>query len=266
MRLDILGCRASTPAPGPDFVRYGGDTSCVAISPNGGMPSLILDAGTGLRHVGALLGDGEAFRGTILLSHLHWDHTHGLPFSPPIDTSDSVVRLLMPEQADDPSVVLARAMSPPHFPIGPDQLNGDWEIDFITEETHEIESFEVTAAEIFHKGGKTLGYRISDNSSSLAYMSDHSIGDDGAMDLAEGVDLLIHDAQYTSEEQEQKASFGHCSIEQAIDLAEKAEVGRLLLFHHDFNRTDDEIDEMLSDLRGSSVPVAAAAQGQVWRI
>lgn len=266
MRLDILGCRASTPAPGFDFVRYGGDTSCVAISRNGAPPSLILDAGTGLRHLGALLGEGEAFRGTIVLSHLHWDHTHGLPFSPPIDTEDSEVRLLMPEQEDEASVVLARAMSPPHFPIGPDQLNGDWAIDVITEETHEIEGFEVTAAEISHKGGKTLGYRISDGSSSLAYMADHSVGDDGAVDLAKGADLLIHDAQYTNEEQEQKASFGHCSIEQAIDLAEKAEVGRLLLFHHDFNRTDDEIDEIHAALQAGPVAVTAAAQGQTWHI
>src|SRR5665811_206509 len=159
-----------------------------------------------------------------------------------------------------------RDRSPPHFPIGPDQLNGEWEIDFITEATHEIEGFEVTAAEISHKGGKTLGYRISDGSGSLAYLPDHSVGDDGAIDLAKGVDLLIHDAQYTSEEQMQNASFGHCSIEEAIDLAKKAEVGRLLLFHHDFNRTDDEIDAMLTTLRVTSFPVAGAAHGQTWHV
>jgi phosphoribosyl 1,2-cyclic phosphodiesterase len=125
VRIHLCGVRGSTPAPGPEFVRYGGHTSSVALAHDGSAsPTLILDAGTGLRRVTGLLG-GQAFTGTILLTHLHWDHVHGLPFFVAAIAPARVTPLL-PEQvgwllAAD---VLARGMSPPHFPIGPEGLRG----------------------------------------------------------------------------------------------------------------------------------------------
>ena len=121
MRLHFCGVRGSTPAPGADFVRYGGHTSCVAVArDHTAPPTLILNAGTGVRRVTALLGD-RPFTGTILLTHLHWDHVQGLPFFRAADRDDARVTLLLPDQQDGSSAeqVLARAMSPPHFPIGP---------------------------------------------------------------------------------------------------------------------------------------------------
>ncbi|MGD0945501.1 MAG: MBL fold metallo-hydrolase, partial [Acidimicrobiales bacterium] len=118
MRAHFLGVRGSTPAPGESFVRYGGYTSCIAVAhDDDAAPSLILDSGTGIRRVSALLGDA-AFAGTILLTHLHWDHIHGLPFFSAADREDSRVALLLPEQPDgaEAAEVLARGMSPPHFP------------------------------------------------------------------------------------------------------------------------------------------------------
>ncbi len=128
MRVQLCGVRGSTPAPGPEFVRYGGNTSCVAFSAGDDLaPTLILDAGTGLRQVTPLL-NGEPFRGTIVLSHLHWDHVQGLPFFAGGDTEGAQVRLLMPEQPGGAAAedVFALSMSPPHFPIGPSQLRGHW--------------------------------------------------------------------------------------------------------------------------------------------
>ena len=124
MRVYICGVRGSTPAPGPEFVRYGGNTSCVALARDGGPPTLVLDAGTGLQRLTQVL-DGRPFRGSILLGHLHWDHTHGLPFFRAGDHPDAHVDLHMPAQGD-PVAVLARVLSPPHFPIGPLDLRGDW--------------------------------------------------------------------------------------------------------------------------------------------
>ena len=121
MRVHFCGVRGSIPAPGAEFVRYGGNTSCVAVAHDyGAPPTLILDAGTGIRRVTALLA-GQPFTGTILLTHLHWDHVQGLPFFRAGDRDDAVVRLLLPDQQDGTSAeeVLGRAMSPPHFPIGP---------------------------------------------------------------------------------------------------------------------------------------------------
>jgi phosphoribosyl 1,2-cyclic phosphodiesterase len=175
VRVHLLGVRGSTPAPGSEFVRYGGHTSCVAIAhDDDAEPTLVLDAGTGIRRLSELLG-GAAFHGTILLSHLHWDHTHGLPFFRGGDREDARVNLFVPDQQDGSSAfeILARGMSPPHFPIGPDELRGEWSFTNLDPGTRDFEGFEVTAVEIPHKGGRTFGYRVSDGHSTLAYMSDH---------------------------------------------------------------------------------------------
>ncbi len=240
MRIHFLGVRGSTPAPGIDFVRVGGNTSCVAIAHDGAAPTLVLDAGTGLRRLTSLL-EGAPFRGTILLTHLHWDHLQGLPFFAAGDRADADVTLALPEPGD-PVEVLGRAMSPPHFPIGPDGLRGHWCFDSITPGRHQIEGFEVLALEVAHKGGRTYGYRISDGHSSVAYLPDHATGPpDQAERLVAGVDLLIHDAQFVEAERAVATDYGHATVDDAVALATKAGVGRLALFHHGPDRTDDQV-------------------------
>src|SRR5581483_9082996 len=145
VRLYLCGVRGSTPAPGADFLRYGGHTSCVAIA-HDRTPTLVLDAGTGLRQVTPLLG-GQPFAGTILLSHLHWDHVHGLPFFTGGDRDDARASLLMPWQGPGASAeeVLARGMSPPHFPITPSGLRGAWTFGFAVPGPLKAEGFTVEA-------------------------------------------------------------------------------------------------------------------------
>ena len=125
MRINVCGTRGSTPAPGREFVRYGGHTSCLAITPDGAAgPGLLLDAGTGIRDVTGLLA-GRPFLGTIALTHLHWDHVHGLPFFLAADRDDARVRLLLPAPATGTAeAALERGMSPPNFPITPRELRG----------------------------------------------------------------------------------------------------------------------------------------------
>ena len=270
MRITVCGSRGSTPSPGPGTVRYGGETSCLAIG-NGGDPALILDAGTGLRRFASLVG-ARPFRGALVLTHLHWDHTHGLPFFSAGDRPDAEVRLFLPRQADGAHDLLAKAMSPPNFPIEPWQLRGKWSFDDFEPGTYDLEGFSVTAREIPHGGGRTFGYRVSDGTSSIAYLSDHSPirvgpGDDGlgvfhddALALAEGVDVLLHDSQYTAEEFPARAAFGHSAIEYAIELARRAGAKRILLFHHDPRRTDDEVDALVAAHQNDGVAVAAAAE------
>ena len=271
MRLLFCGVRGSTPAPGPDFVRYGGNTSCVAVAHDGEDPVLVLDAGTGLQVLARHM-EGRPFTGTILLGHLHWDHTHGLPFFSAGDHPDSRVTVVMPGQGD-PEQVLERAISPPHFPVTPSQLRGQWIFDALEPGLHRIERFDVVAQEIPHKGGRTFGYRITEGSGTVAYLSDHSPvgcgeGPDGlgayheaALDLARGADVLIHDAQYTAAEYGPKAHFGHSAVEYAVGLAEAAGASRLVLFHHDPRRTDDDLDAIVAAHRHAPVPVSAAAEG-----
>ena len=216
MRIHLCGVRGSTPAPGAEFDRYGGHTSCVALCPNDGAPGgpvdgnaaprLILDAGTGLRRVTGLLG-GAPFNGTIILTHLHWDHVHGLPFFAAGDRPGARVTLMLPEQGSaGAEEVLALGMSPPHFPIRPSGLRGEWSFCGLAPGVFTAEGFTVEAREVPHKGGRTFGYRVSDGHSAIAYIPDHcptalGPGPEGwgeyhpaALGLAAGVDLLIHDS------------------------------------------------------------------------
>ncbi len=277
MRLHFCGVRGSTPAPGADFVRYGGHTSCVAVARDDtAPPTLILDAGTGVRRVTALLA-GQPFTGTILLTHLHWDHVQGLPFFRAADRDDASVTLLLPDQQDGSSAeqVLARAMSPPHFPIGPGQLRGSWTFGTISPGQVRADGFTVEAREIPHKGGRTLGYRISDGRSAVAYVTDHcptalGPGPDGwgeyhagAVELAAGADVLIHDAQLLAGELAAQAAFGHAAADYAVCLAQRAAARQVVLFHHQPDRTDDALDQVARGFMTAPVSVAVAAEGQV---
>jgi phosphoribosyl 1,2-cyclic phosphodiesterase len=273
VRLWICGTRGSTPAPGSDFVRYGGNTSCVAIGRDGDAPTLVLDGGTGLRRLTTVL-DGAPFRGTVLIGHLHWDHTHGLPFFRAGDQPDARVRVLIPEQGDA-SEVMARAVSPPHFPLRLEDLRGEWSVGSIDEGTYEVEGFTVLAREIPHKMSRTFGFRITDGTATIAYLSDHAPANEGpgphgfgpyheaARALCDGVDLVIHDAQYTAEEFPLRKDFGHSAIDYAIGLAKESSARALMLFHHDPDRTDDQIDAILAAQRNGSIAIDAAVEGSV---
>jgi phosphoribosyl 1,2-cyclic phosphodiesterase len=277
MRVQLCGVRGSTPAPGPEFVRYGGNTSCVALTGDGEpVPTLLLDAGTGLRQVTPLL-DGLPFRGTILLSHLHWDHVQGLPFFTAGDTEGAQVRLLMPEQDGGASAedVLARSMSPPHFPIGPSQLRGSWEFGTLPPGEITAGQFTILARQIPHKGGTTYGYRVSDGRSAVAYLPDHcptnlGPGPDGlgeyheaALALAAGTDALIHDASLLPDEVPAQARFGHAAADYAVGLAVRANARRVVLFHHGPGRTDTELDKLAGRLAGAPVPVEVAVEQEL---
>ena len=270
MRVTFCGTRGSTPASGPEFVRYGGHTSCVALAHDGQPPSLVLDAGSGLRRVATLL-DGQAFSGSLLLGHLHLDHVQGLGFFGAADHGR--VDVYIPAQ-DDPKGAVGRVIGPPIFPLTPDELRGTWSFQALEPGRRSIEGWSVLALDIPHGGGRTFGYRVSDGSASLAYLSDHSplqlgAGPDGlgeyhpaALSLADGVDLLIHDAQHRAAEFPAKAFLGHSAAEYAYGLAERAGAHRLALFHHDPDRTDEQIDAIVADLSGGPLDVFAAAEGQ----
>jgi len=280
MRVHLCGVRGSTPAVGTEFARVGGHTSCVAIAHDDAeAPSLVLDGGTGLRRLTTVL-DGSPFEGTILLGHLHWDHTQGIPFFAAGDRAESRVRLLLPAQGDvGPLELLSRGMGPPHFPITAEGLHGDWTIEFLEPGTHQFEGFDVLARDIPHPGGRTFGFRVDDGETQLAYLSDHGPialgpGPDGwgpyhdaALELASGVDLLLHDSQYTAAELPARAAFGHSAAEYAVRLAEQCGVGRLLLFHHDPSRTDDEVAALADRLQPAPpLVVDVAVEGDVHRL
>jgi phosphoribosyl 1,2-cyclic phosphodiesterase len=274
MRVHFCGTRGSTPVSGAGQARYGGNTSCVGLAHDGEAPTIALDAGTGLQQLPRWLG-GEPFRGTILLGHLHWDHTHGMPFFRSGLLPGHRVDLYLPEQGEDAEELLARVISPPHFPIRPRQLGEGWTFNSLSPGHYEFEGFSVDAREIPHKGGRTFGYRVSDGTATVAYLSDHSPislgpGPDGlgeyheaAVELAHDADLLVHDSQHTAAELPRLAFLGHSAIEYVVGLAQHAGVKGVALYHHDPWRTDDEIDELAAKQASAPVPVFAAYDGLI---
>jgi len=277
LQVHFCGVRGSLPAAGKEFVRYGGHTSCLALAIDGGRaPTLFLDAGTGLLRAFSLL-NGAPFEGSLLLTHLHWDHVVGLPFFAVHESPDMRVDLMLPEQESgaDAATTLAGLMSPPYFPIGPSQLCGHWTFSSLPSGESEIEGFTVLAREIPHKGGRTYGYRVSVGDAAIAYMPDHNPtalvpGEDGlgeyhpaALELARDADLLVHDAQLLPEELAAEARFGHAAADYAVALAERAGTRAVTLFHHRLDRTDDELDRLAARLAKHSSAVSVAAEGVV---
>lgn len=274
MQVTFFGVRGSTPCDGDDISRYGGNTSCVAVRVPG-EPPLFFDLGTGARYFGTTLPQDGTFRGTCLLSHLHWDHTQGLPFFSPLLHEGAELDVYAPAQEDGRSVadVINTVIRPPLFPVTVDQLPGMVRFHDVADEEFRVGSFKVMSRMVPHVG-PTLGYRIEWGGRSIAYLSDHQqphdgsyAVSDGARELIEGVDLLIHDSQYTPSEFEKKATWGHCTIDYAIWLAGHCHASRLALFHHDPSRSDVALDEVVRCAATAGarmgVEVFAASEGLV---
>ncbi len=251
MQVTFFGVRGSTPCNGDDISKYGGNTSCVAVRAPG-EPPLFFDLGTGARYLGATLPQDGTFQGTCLLSHLHWDHTQGLPFFSPLLKEGASLDVYAPAQEDGRTVaqVINTVIRPPLFPVTIEQLPGIVRFHDLADDVFHIGGVKVTSRLVPHVG-PTLGYRIEFGGRTVTYLSDHqqpydgsfSVSD-GARELADGADLLIHDSQYTSQEFAAKSTWGHCTADYAIWLAQHCGVRRLALFHHDPSRTDEALDEL----------------------
>jgi phosphoribosyl 1,2-cyclic phosphodiesterase len=214
---------------------------------------VILDAGTGMRQAGlAHAGDGRPVH--VLLTHLHMDHLQGLGFFRPLFEPGREVHIWGP--ASTTHVLrarLTRYLSPPLFPVRIIDLRSTVSVHDVRAEPWRIGSLTVSAATVIHPG-RTVGYRVAGNEATIAYLPDHEPGLGGfcgsdwtsGYDLASGVDLLLHDAQYTAAEYAERVGWGHSSIEHAVSFADLAGAKRLALIHHEPEHSDDEIDELLA--------------------
>jgi len=258
MKIRLWGTRGSLATPGPETVRYGGNTSCVEVVGEDGT-RLVLDAGTGIRRLGAILSE-ESSRVDVLLTHLHMDHIQGLGFFRPLDQPGQDVRVWgPPSSTQDLGTRLGRYLSPPLFPVRLKELPCRLTLHEAPLEPFEIGALRIEAALVCHPG-PTLGYRISENGFTVAYIPDHEpvlgagcIAKDrewiSGFELAEGADLLIHDSQYSLAEYPARVGWGHSALSHALQFADKAGVRRFVTFHHDPGRDDDALDRMVNEAR-----------------
>jgi ribonuclease BN (tRNA processing enzyme) len=255
MKVTLWGTRGSLASPGPDTVRYGGNTACVSV--DGCEDTLIvLDAGTGIRLLGQTL-PASLKRVHIFFTHLHMDHVQGLPFFSPLRRPGVEVHIWGPASLTMTlKARLIRYLSPPLFPVRVRDLLSELYFHELSRDTVEIGACRVTAQQVIHPN-PTVGYRIQGKQAVVTYLPDHepALGDPhfladrqwtSGYALAEGADLLIHDAQYTSEEYLQRPGFGHSSILQAVRFARLAGVKQLIPFHHDPAHSDDTLDQMIA--------------------
>jgi phosphoribosyl 1,2-cyclic phosphodiesterase len=275
MRLTFYGVRGSTPSISEENRRYGGNTASVVLEEPGELP-VLFDMGTGLRRYGLDCPMDGSFSGLALVSHIHWDHVQGLPFFAPLHVPGASLDVYGPHQVEGPlTEVLGDLMRPPYFPIRCSDLGGTIRLHDVTADTFAVGGYKITVRPVPHKG-PTVGYRIDCAHGSVAYISDHQAPlsldtvADSVLELADGVDALIHDAQYTVEEFGRKSDWGHCTLEYALLVAQQAGAKRLVMFHHDPAHSDDDIDAMLAALRESAadspVEVIAAYEGLVLEI
>lgn len=278
MQVRLWGTRGSLATPGPETARYGGNTSCVQVTGDEGT-ELALDAGSGIRMLPGGLKPGLK-RIDILLTHLHLDHVLGLGFFGPLYNANMEVHIWGPASTTmDLRTRLNRYLSPPLFPVHLRDLPCRLALHEAPYGDFEIGEFRVSSFPVCHPG-PTVGYRIADGSSSVAYMPDHEpalgarefpMSKDwtSGVPVAEGADLLVHDSQYTGVEYETKAGWGHSTFDQCLKFAGLCGVKHLVPFHHDPAHTDADLDHMISSAVAAVQPkfmVTGAQEGQVFRL
>jgi phosphoribosyl 1,2-cyclic phosphodiesterase len=257
--VTFWGTRGSTPVPGPDTVRFGGNTPCLALEATGA-PLAILDAGTGARALGAALAGRALPEANLLLTHTHWDHIQGLPFFAPLWNGGTGLTIRGPRPLGAALAdVLAAQMQADVFPVPFTRFPRPPVIHEIEPGPFHIPGFAVRAFELHHPG-VTYGYRIEAASGgpALAYVTDNELASEPPgmpgwrgrlLGWLEGVHTLVHDAMYTAGELQRRRGWGHSSPEEAIDLAAECGAARLVLFHHDPVHDDPDMDRLVQGAR-----------------
>jgi len=273
MFIKCWGSRGSLPVSGNGFVVYGGDTTCIEIRTQEDN-TIIIDAGSGIRRLGLQLFKEERKHLHLLLTHSHWDHILGFPFFKPVFFSDAHLDVYgCPFTLDSVKEMLSFPMTQPFFPLNFEDIPASVDFHSINEQSFFIDSMEITPFPLSHPN-KGMGYRFSEGDVSFVFLTDNelSLKHPGGLDFDAYVnfcancDLVIHDAEYTRDEYATRQGWGHSVYEDALQMALAANAKAFGLFHHNQERTDAALDEIVQDCRriigenGASLDCFAAGQ------
>ena len=274
MQFKFWGTRGSIPAPGPNTIKYGGNTTCVTVSDNSKMEdTVIIDSGTGIRALGEeILKLPHPAECNMIFTHTHWDHIQGFPFFTPAYIPNNRINIYGCSKSGRPlRDSLLRQMDTKNFPISADSLQADLVFgDFYEHIELKGLTFETM---ILNHPGSGIGLKITGSTGkSLGFITDHELQDepyDGhsflqTVEFCEGIEVLIHDAQYLPDEYPAHKGWGHSSIAEVVRLAKAVGIPKIVLFHHDPNRTDNDIDSIINGLNheyGDSIEIFAAHEG-----
>lgn len=269
MQFLIHGARGSSPVSGSAFARYGGHTSCYEVVLSDGH-RVIFDGGTGLLHLQSALSTvdaANAFEATVFLTHFHWDHIQGLPFFKPLYSPTSRIRFVaIPPPGHTIDSALDGAIQPPWFPVRLRDAAAALTFEPLPAQPLRIGEIEISGVPLHHPGGVTA-YRIASGGRALVIATDvepdGGVSDRALRALADGANVLVHDAQYTPLEwSTTRSGWGHSTWEHATTIAQAAQVQRLILTSHDPDRSDDAVDAILQSARTVFAPTDAASEGQ----
>ncbi|KMY68926.1 hypothetical protein AAU61_04990 [Desulfocarbo indianensis] len=275
MRFTFWGTRGSIAVPGPDTLRYGGNTTCLQVEPEDGS-LVIVDAGSGIRPLGLTLSERDPGEALLLVTHLHWDHIMGFLFFDPLYRPGWRIRVSgWPLALKGLRHLFNSKGADGNFPVGWEDLPAK------VEKAREMEppSFEAHGMEVLttplnHPQGG-VGFRFSQNGDALVFITDNELSGPGPLEMqdfiafAAGAKVLVHDAQYLPEEMPARRGYGHSDYAQAVELARQAEVERLILTHHDPARSDEAIDAMVARAREAAAGqfmVEAAREGMTLQL
>ncbi len=275
LRIRFWGVRGSCPAPGPETVRHGGNTSCVTVElPNDVV--LVLDAGTGMRKLGhELVASGRTDNIHLLLSHTHWDHILGLPFFVPLYLPQGRILLHpLPNKAQERFRRQPALFDPIHFPVPAADVPARIERVEHDSEPWCIGGATVQPIPLNHPGG-AQGFRIEHRGRSLCYLTDNELNPPGPVTttveqlaaFARHCDVLIHDTQYVHADRAHKVGWGHSFLQDVLELAKQARPKHLVLYHHDPDRSDDALDDVQRqaqawlDEHAPGIVVSVASEG-----
>jgi phosphoribosyl 1,2-cyclic phosphodiesterase len=257
MIIKCWGSRGSIPVSGVEYIKYGGDTTCLEIRTKSD-DIIIVDAGTGIRRLGNRLMDENRYKYNLLFTHSHWDHLMGFPFFKPLYEEKSEFRMYRcPFHSKFVETILSGIMTPPSFPVRYSEISAKIEYMDTSATSFEIGSVTITPIPISHPD-KGSGYKFIEDGKSFVFLTDNELDfihpgglpSRDYLEFSTGVDLLIHDAEYTPEEYPLKIEWGHSVFTETLDLAIEAGVKQFGLFHLNQERTDQQVDQMVDICKG----------------